>query len=152
MSSNLPTRVPTPQARSNARETLLRAAEAYDDINTQIISLQQQLNEATIALEGRNQRILVLEQAMLAEREQYAQDCMRRDQEVARYRAEADAAIGERNELRIVLSNFQAQLNAVEIPSKPPLQATDEDAGYDEDNVELGLARLANGGRAPHAN
>lgn len=115
---------------SNELKSLLTVGQAYDDLAIRARDLEAKLTEALTALEGRNARIVILEEGALAERDQYRRDCERRDKEVANYRAAADQAIGERNELRIILGNFRAQLNAVELSPDPSLDTTStQDAG-----------------------
>jgi len=100
---------------SNELKSLMTVGQAYDQLAARARDLEEQLAEALTALEGRNARILVLEEAMHTERTQYQDDCARRDKEVANYRRAADQAIGERNELRITLNNLRTLILAVDL-------------------------------------
>ena len=111
----------TPAPTPSNREALLRAAQAYDNLNGQILDLETKLGDATVALEGRNARIQVLERAMHEEREQFKLELLERENALATYREQVDEARWERNELRVVLLNLRTQLNAVEIPLRPAL-------------------------------
>lgn len=104
----------------NDLKTLMTVGQSYDALAVHARDLEAQLNEALTALEGRNARVLVLEEAMHTERTQYQDDCARRDKEVANYRRAADQAIGERNELRITLNNLRTLILAADLPANEP--------------------------------
>lgn len=101
-------------------QALMQAAAAYSSLNGKINTLQGQLHEALVALEGRNERIKVLDQALLDQQQNHALDLATARNNMEVYRQQRDEALLERDQLRVVFASFKAQLDAVELPLPAP--------------------------------
>jgi chromosome segregation ATPase len=146
----MPTTKEVTVSSPSEREILMRAASdraaaAFDALNDRhsqrIADLEEKLKEALTVLEGRNARIEVLERAMEEDRDHFNLELSRRDSIIESYRAIRDDALHERDQLRVVFHSLRAQLDALELPLRPPSRAEDRfDEGYTNGPVETGHA------------
>ena len=134
---------------SGEEEALMSAARAYSKLNERISTLESQLRDALVALEGRNERIKVLDQALADQKNNHDLElaATRNDARVAR--ASRDEALHERDQMRVVFASFKAQLDALELPlAGPPKRRslkqpgkTQETAPQEESTKKVRLKR-----------
>ena len=107
---------------TNEEQALMQAAQAYSTLNGRISGLQEQLNEALAALEGRNARIEQLERAILEDTDRYKLYEAELYNRMRSLEAERDQALIERDQTRVILASLRVQLDAIELPlPAPPL-------------------------------